>query len=173
VVVCVCVCVPLDDGSGLRDNISPAARRFPRTHERTAAHSSISSLSSTRRHMLEPVRPEAELPDRAHLPTFSHFLIVHKTSLSLSLCPPTPPSPTPLFPSCCLSVSLRLRDRKTDIQTCRQANRLVCRIDQIDIRNAYESVCYKKNKKGSAEPAATCAHISSNPGTHKGVFRVL
>ena len=52
---------------------------------------------STCRHMLEPVRPEALLPDRALcLPTFSHFLIViilrvillellNKTSLSLSL----------------------------------------------------------------------------------------
>jgi len=42
---------------------------------------------STRRPMLEPVRPEAVLPDRAlclQLPTFSHFLIVNKTSLSLS-----------------------------------------------------------------------------------------
>jgi hypothetical protein len=39
---------------------------------------------STRRHMLEPLRPEAVLPDRALcLPTFSHFLIVNKTSLSL------------------------------------------------------------------------------------------
>jgi hypothetical protein len=36
--------------------------------------------------MLEPVRPGAVLPDRALcLPTFSHFLIVNKTSLSLSL----------------------------------------------------------------------------------------
>jgi hypothetical protein len=36
------------------------------------------------------VRPEAVLPDRALcLPTFSHFLIVNKTSLSLSL-PPNP-----------------------------------------------------------------------------------
>ena len=36
--------------------------------------------------MLEPVRPEAVFPDRALcLPTFSHFLIVNKTSLSLSL----------------------------------------------------------------------------------------
>ena len=41
---------------------------------------------STRRHMLEPVRPETVLTDRAWcLPTFSHFLIVNKTSLSLSL----------------------------------------------------------------------------------------
>jgi len=39
-----------------------------------------------RRHMLEPVRPEAVLPDRAScLPTFSHFLIVNKTSLTHSL----------------------------------------------------------------------------------------
>jgi hypothetical protein len=38
---------------------------------------------NTRRHMLEPVRPEAVLPDRALcLPTLSHFLIVNKTSLS-------------------------------------------------------------------------------------------
>jgi hypothetical protein len=36
--------------------------------------------------MLEPVRPGAVSPDRALcLPTFSHFLIVNKTSLSLSL----------------------------------------------------------------------------------------
>ncbi len=62
---------------------------------------------STRRHTLEPVRPEAVLPDRALcLPTFSHFLIVNKTSLSLSLSllpsprllppPPPPPPPPPL-----------------------------------------------------------------------------
>ena len=36
---------------------------------------------STRRHMLEPVRPEAVLPNRALcLPTLSHLLIVNKTS---------------------------------------------------------------------------------------------
>jgi hypothetical protein len=45
--------------------------------------------------MLEPVRPEALLPEQEQikdiiiralcLPTFSHFLIVNKTSLSLSL----------------------------------------------------------------------------------------
>jgi hypothetical protein len=36
--------------------------------------------------MLKPVRPEAVSPDRALcLPTFSHFVIVNKTSLSLSL----------------------------------------------------------------------------------------
>jgi hypothetical protein len=36
--------------------------------------------------MLEPVRPGAVSPDRTLcLPTFSHFLIVNKTSLSLSL----------------------------------------------------------------------------------------
>ena len=36
--------------------------------------------------MLEPVRPGAVSPDRALcLPTFSHLLIVNKTSLSLSL----------------------------------------------------------------------------------------
>jgi hypothetical protein len=41
---------------------------------------------STRRHMLEPVRPEAVLPDRAlYLPTLSHFLIVNITSLSRTL----------------------------------------------------------------------------------------
>ena len=34
--------------------------------------------------VLEPVRGEAVLPDRVlYLPTFSHFLIVNKTSLSL------------------------------------------------------------------------------------------
>jgi hypothetical protein len=39
---------------------------------------------STRRHMLEPVRPEAVLPDRAlYLPTASHLFIVNKL-LSLS-----------------------------------------------------------------------------------------
>jgi len=36
--------------------------------------------------MLEPVRPGALTPDRAFcLPTLSHYLIVNKTSLSLSL----------------------------------------------------------------------------------------
>ena len=41
---------------------------------------------STGRHMLEPVRPEAMLPGRAlYLPIFSHFLIINKTSLSVSL----------------------------------------------------------------------------------------
>ena len=36
--------------------------------------------------MLEPVRPEAVLPDRElYLPTFSHFLIVNKTSLSAAV----------------------------------------------------------------------------------------
>jgi hypothetical protein len=44
--------------------------------------------------MLEPMRPGAVSPDRALcLPTFSHFVIVNKTPLSLSL-------------SLCLSVSL-------------------------------------------------------------------
>jgi hypothetical protein len=52
---------------------------------------------STCRHMLEPVRPGAVLPDRALcLPTFSHFLIVIKSSFSL------PPPPALSF---CLSVS--------------------------------------------------------------------
>jgi hypothetical protein len=41
---------------------------------------------STRRHMQELVSAEEVLPDRALcLPTFSHFLIVNKTSVSLSL----------------------------------------------------------------------------------------
>ena len=45
---------------------------------------------STRRDILEPVRPEAVLPETALcLPTFSHFLIDNKISLSLSL-PETP-----------------------------------------------------------------------------------
>jgi hypothetical protein len=36
--------------------------------------------------ILEPMRPGAVSPDRALcLPTFSHFFIVNKTSLSLSL----------------------------------------------------------------------------------------
>jgi len=39
--------------------------------------------------MLEPVRPVAVSPDKAlYLPTFSHFVIVNKTSLALSLSPP-------------------------------------------------------------------------------------
>jgi len=43
--------------------------------------------------MLEPVRPEAVLPDRALcLPTFSHFLIVNKASLTHSFSLPRPPS---------------------------------------------------------------------------------
>ena len=38
--------------------------------------------------MLESVRPEAVLPDRAlYLPTFSHFLVVNKNPRSLSLPP--------------------------------------------------------------------------------------
>ena len=45
-------------------------------------------------HVLEPVRPEAVLPDRVLcLPTFSHFLIVNNIlSLSLSLSLSFPPS---------------------------------------------------------------------------------
>ncbi len=40
---------------------------------------------STRRHMLEPVRPEAVLPGRDFkLPTLSHFLIVNKTVFFLA-----------------------------------------------------------------------------------------
>ena len=40
--------------------------------------------------MLEPVCPGAVLPDRALcIPTFSHFLIVNKTSLSPPLSPAT------------------------------------------------------------------------------------
>jgi hypothetical protein len=39
--------------------------------------------------MLEPVRPGAVSPDRELcLPTLSHFVIVNKTSLSLSLSQP-------------------------------------------------------------------------------------
>ena len=39
-----------------------------------------------RNNLLEPVRPRAVSPDRAMcLPTFSHFLFVNKTALSLSL----------------------------------------------------------------------------------------
>ena len=41
---------------------------------------------------VRPVRPEAVLPDRAlYLPTFSHFLIVNKTSLSLRSAAGVPP----------------------------------------------------------------------------------
>jgi hypothetical protein len=44
--------------------------------------------------MLEPVRPGAVSPNRAlYLPTFSYFVIVNKTSLSLSPSPTLPPSP--------------------------------------------------------------------------------
>jgi hypothetical protein len=52
--------------------------------------------------ILEPVRPGAASPDRALcLPTFNHFVIVNKTSLSHThthtySIPPSPPS---LFPS--------------------------------------------------------------------------
>ena len=57
---------------------------------------------STRRHMLELVRPEAVLPDRAlYLPTFSHFLIVNKTSLSLSFST----SSSPHGASCCCAAA--------------------------------------------------------------------
>ena len=45
--------------------------------------------------MLEPVRPGAVSPDRAlYLPTFSHFVIVNKTSLSLSSLSPSAPLTT-------------------------------------------------------------------------------
>ena len=45
--------------------------------------------------MLEPVRAEAVLPDRAlYFRTFSHFLIVNKSSLSLSLPPSLSPPPS-------------------------------------------------------------------------------
>jgi len=44
--------------------------------------------------ILEPVRPGAVSPDRALcLPTFSHFVIANKTSLSLSLSPSTARGP--------------------------------------------------------------------------------
>ena len=48
---------------------------------------SVSASHGACRHMLEPVRPEAVLSDMSLcLPTFfSHFWIVNKTSLSLSL----------------------------------------------------------------------------------------
>jgi hypothetical protein len=46
------------------------------------------SQSSQLLSLSEPVRPGAASPDRALcLPTFSHFVIVNKTSLSLSLSP--------------------------------------------------------------------------------------
>jgi hypothetical protein len=52
------------------------------------------------RHMLEPVRPEAVLPDRALcLPTFSHFWIVNKTSISpLLITPDICKCPPPHYP---------------------------------------------------------------------------
>jgi hypothetical protein len=49
--------------------------------------------------MLEPVRPGAVSPDRALCsPTFSHFVIVNKTSLFLSLPPPLTPHPPTNIP---------------------------------------------------------------------------
>ena len=50
---------------------------------------SVSASHGACRHMLEPVRPEAVLSDMSLcLPTFfSHFWIVNKTSLSLSIPP--------------------------------------------------------------------------------------
>jgi hypothetical protein len=62
--------------------------------ERRATRPNGEWKHSTRRHMLEPERPEAVWPDRAScLPTFSHFLIVNKP---LALSPPPPPPPPPL-----------------------------------------------------------------------------
>jgi hypothetical protein len=80
---------PSCQGSGGRFGIpkpSPKLRHVPQVcPQRRATWPNGEWGYSTRRHMLEPVRPEAVLPDRALcLPTFSRFLIVNKTSLSLS-----------------------------------------------------------------------------------------
>ena len=57
-----------------------------RTHARTRTLSASASLSLPPCLPLSLVRPEAVLPDRALcLPTLSHFLIVNKTGLALSL----------------------------------------------------------------------------------------
>ena len=59
------------------------------THGQTASGGIVSAVIR----MLEPVHPEAVLPDRVLcLPTFSHFLIVNKLfSLTHTLSPPPPP----------------------------------------------------------------------------------
>jgi hypothetical protein len=68
--LCVCVCVSLS----LSVSLSCVC-----VAERRATRPSGEWRYSTRRHMLEPDRPEAVRPDRALcLPTFSDFLIVNK-----------------------------------------------------------------------------------------------
>jgi hypothetical protein len=55
---------------------APGARQACHVAERRMGY-------STRRHMLGPACPEALLPDRElYLPSFSHFLIVNKSSLA-------------------------------------------------------------------------------------------
>ena len=65
----------LGDWTDLLKSEPPCDRRVPHGQTECGGY-------STRRHMLEPVRPEAVLPDMALcLPTFSLSLIVNKTSL--------------------------------------------------------------------------------------------
>ena len=94
-VVCMCVLGTVNHNGGLANAPKPFVSPVPFISlppslppwcpPRRAAWPNGEWGYSTRRHMLEPVRAEAVLPDRAlYLPTFSRFLIVKKTCLSLS-----------------------------------------------------------------------------------------
>ena len=68
----------------VRAPLCPPRRTGPYGQSESGGIALAVICSSTRRHTLEPVL----LPDRALcLPTFSHFLIVNKTSLSLAFSP--------------------------------------------------------------------------------------
>jgi hypothetical protein len=130
--VCVCVCVfvfvflcllaCLYVWAGVcQEHLLQAFRGHHPSHGRPpSAHSlcvylpqSLFFSSFSRRQMLEPVRPEAVLPNKALcLQTSSHYFIVNKTSLSLS---PLPRIFPPLLTSFCnafpvLSLSKALQD---------------------------------------------------------------
>ena len=88
---------------------------------------------STRRHMLELVRPEAVLPDRALcLTTFSHFwlsinLLSHSLTLSLSLVSLS--RSLSLFP---LSLRHTTQHSNTHCHTCTLSHVRVCTRGRVD-----------------------------------------
>ena len=79
--------------------------------------------------MLEPVRPGAVSPNRAlYLQTFSHFVVVNKTSLSLSLSSPgrSEPHIASVYPC------QRRSDRPTLIHALASATGNHARLDFIE-----------------------------------------